>query len=251
MYVTGFVCYWGTVIAIEPEPKPFNKGLIFTKDTDILLSGDKWTIAVNVALDDYLTLIKGMRFVLGQVRRNIQVHRNQRLPTFDIHWEEVGRLDRITDELGIDLNSFSKLLAEEIPVRYPTSVNKRTKRGLLNVFGYGLKYFFGTADARDVKRLTAVCDDLHAFEKQTVHATEQQLTYLRTLDETTKQNARDTVESAKALRDAIQNFSLRLNRDEADLIGTQTAMERQVGYSAAIREIEMALLEIKFSLIQL
>jgi hypothetical protein len=139
------------------------------------------------------------------------------------------------------------LLAEEIPVRYPTSVNKRTKRG----FGYGLKYLFGTADARDVKRLTAVCDDIHAFEKQTVHAAEQQLTYLRTLEETTKQNAKDTVESAKALRDAIQNFSLRLNRDEADLIGTQTAMERQVRYSAAIREIEMALLEIKFSLIQL
>jgi hypothetical protein len=68
MYVTGFVCYWGTIIALEPEPKPFNKGLIFMKDTDILLSGDKWTFAVNVALNDYLSLIKGIRFVLGQIR---------------------------------------------------------------------------------------------------------------------------------------------------------------------------------------
>jgi hypothetical protein len=114
-----------------------------------------------------------------------------------------------------------------------------------------LKYLFGTADARDVKRLTTVCDDLHVFEKQTVHAAEQQLTYLRTLDETTRQNAKDTVELAKALRDAIQNFSLRLNKDEADLKGTQAAIERQTRYSAAIREIEMALLEMKFSLIQL
>jgi hypothetical protein len=38
------------------------------KDTDILLSGDKWTVAVNVALNDYLPLIKGIRFVLGQIR---------------------------------------------------------------------------------------------------------------------------------------------------------------------------------------
>jgi hypothetical protein len=74
-------------------------------------------------------------------------------------------LDRITDELEVDLNSFPKLLAEERSVRHPMSVNKRTKRGLLNVFGYRLKYLFGTTDARDVKRLTAVCGDLQAFEK--------------------------------------------------------------------------------------
>ena len=38
---------------VGPEPKTFNKGLIFVKDTDILLSGDKWTIVINIALDDY------------------------------------------------------------------------------------------------------------------------------------------------------------------------------------------------------
>jgi len=31
-----------------------------------------------------------------------------------------------------------------------------TKRGLINVFGYELKYLFGTADAKDEKRLTEV-----------------------------------------------------------------------------------------------
>ena len=47
-----------------------------------------------------------------------------------------------------------------------------TKGGLINVLGYGLKHLFGTADATDVKRLTKVCDDLHAFELQMVHAAE-------------------------------------------------------------------------------
>jgi hypothetical protein len=221
------------------------------KDRDILLTGDKWTIAVNVALDDYLNLIRGMRFELGQIRRNIQAYKNQRLPTLDIHWEEIGRLDKVTNELEDDLNSFSKLLSEEIPVQHPLSTTKRERRGLINVLGYGLKYLFGTADAKDVKRLNSVCDNLHAFEKQTVHAMEQQLTYLSTLDKSTKQNARDTVELAKVLRDSIQNISLRLHRDEADLQDTQVAIEKQVRYSTAIREIEMAMLEMKFSLIQL
>jgi hypothetical protein len=75
--------------------------------------------------------------------------------------------------------------------------------------------------------------------------------YLSTLDKSTKQNARDTVEFAKVLRDSIQNFSLRLPRDEAELQDTQVAIEKQVRYSTAIREIEMAMLEMKFSLIQL
>jgi hypothetical protein len=75
--------------------------------------------------------------------------------------------------------------------------------------------------------------------------------YLHTLDETARRNAKDADELAKALRDAIQNFSLRLNKDEADLKGTQAAIERQTRYSAGIHEIEMALLEMKFSLIQL
>jgi hypothetical protein len=84
-----------------------------------------------------------------------------------------------------------------------------------------------------------------------VHAADQQLTYLRTLDETVKQNARDTIDLARVLRDSIKNFTLQLNRDEADLLSTQEAVEKQVRYSAAIREIEMAILEIKFSLTQL
>jgi len=42
-----------------------------------------------------------------------------------------------------------------------------------------------------------------------------------------------------------------LNRVEADLIDTQEALAKQAKYSAAIREIEMAILELKLSIIQL
>ncbi len=122
---------------------------------------------------------------------------------------------------------------------------------MINVLGCGLKYLFGTADARDVKRLTAVCDELHTFETQVTHAADQQVTYLRTLGDMTWQNARDTIDLARALRDSIKNFSLQMQRDEADLLDTQDAIEKQVRYSSVIREIEMAILEIKFKLAQL
>jgi len=40
-----------------PEPRNFDKGMVFVKDTDILLSWDKWTVVVNIALDDYDVLM--------------------------------------------------------------------------------------------------------------------------------------------------------------------------------------------------
>jgi len=52
---------------------------------------------------------------------------------------------------------------------------------------------------------------------------------------------------ARALRESVQNFSLHLNRVEADIIDVQEAIRKQARYSAAIREIEMAILELKFS----
>jgi hypothetical protein len=83
------------------------------------------------------------------------------------------------------------------------------------------------------------------------HVADQQLMYLRTSDEMVKQNTRDSIDIAGVLRDSIKNFTLQLHRDEADLPDIQAAIEKQVRYSAAIREIVMAILEMKFSLTQL
>jgi len=237
--------------AMVPEPKNFDKGLVFVKDTDILLSGDKWTIVVNIALDDYDILIENMKSVLYTVRQKIQVHKNPKIFSFDIYWGEIDRLDRMVGKLELDLMSFQKLLFKETLVRNPSVAVARDKRGLINILGYGLKYLFGTADAKDVKRLTKVCDDLHEFKTKMIHAAEQQLTYIRTLDEVTKQTVKNTVELTRALRDSIRNVSLKVNRVEADLLDTQEAISKQVKYSAAIREIEMAILDLRFSITQM
>ena len=115
---------------VVPEPRTFDKGLVFIKDTDILLSGDKWTIVVNIALDNYDALVHIMRYTLSQARQKIGVHRNPRVRvySFDIHWDEIDRLDTMVQELDDDVQSFRKLLFEEEVFRSPTRVNGRVKR---------------------------------------------------------------------------------------------------------------------------
>ena len=61
----------------------------------------------------------------------------------------------------------------------------------------------------------------------------------------------DTVELARALRDSVRNISLQLNGVESALLDTQAAIEKQARYSAAIREIEIAILELRLSMTQL
>jgi len=89
MYVAGIMWQWDVGKSVQPEPRAFGKGLFFTKETDVLLSEDRWTVAVNIPLDDYSSFIFGMRLVLGQIRRNIQTHRNSNSATLDLHWEEI------------------------------------------------------------------------------------------------------------------------------------------------------------------
>ena len=233
------------------EPKTFDKGLVFVKDTDILLSGDKWTIVINIALDDYDALVYMMKATLNQIRQKIRVHKNPKSYSFDIHWDEVNRLNVMVQGLDDDLQGFRKILFEETLFQSFSKSDTRPRRGLIDLLGYGMKYLFGTADARDVKRLSSVCDELHAFKLKMTRAVDHQLTYIQTLDETIKQSTVDIAELAQTSRDPIRNLSLGLNRVEADLLDTQAALQREVKYSAAIREIEMAILELKLSIMQL
>ena len=90
-YITGFMIHGATAVAIVPELKTFDKGLIFVKDTEILLCGDKWTIVVNIALDDYSNMADLMKSMLNHIRQKVQTQKNPKAYTFDIHWEEIDQ----------------------------------------------------------------------------------------------------------------------------------------------------------------
>jgi hypothetical protein len=97
----------------------------------------------------------------------------------------------MVDELNNNLQHFKKLLFEETQGQSSDASSFRTKRGLINAIDYGLKYLFGTADAQDVRRLSAVCDKLQMIKTKMAHAIEHQVTYIHALDEVTRQNAMD------------------------------------------------------------
>jgi hypothetical protein len=113
------------------------------------------------------------------MQQKIQTKRGPKSYSFEVHWGEVDRLEVMINELDASLKSVQKLLYTGKSDRETDICDVRSKRGLIDILGYGLKYLFGTADARDIKHLTTVCEDLQVFKSRITHAAEQQLTYIR------------------------------------------------------------------------
>jgi hypothetical protein len=109
---------------------------VFVKDADILLSGDKWTIVVNIALDDCAMLITNMKMILNQVRQKIQIEKSPRIYSVDLYCEEIDRLYTVVSGLETDVKSFQRLLFEEPLFKNIGTTAIRTKRGLINVLWY-------------------------------------------------------------------------------------------------------------------
>jgi hypothetical protein len=70
-------------------------------------------MVVNIALNVYDVLIEIMKFILNTVREKIEVHKNPKSYSLDIHLEEINRLDGIVRRLEMDLMCFKRLLFEE------------------------------------------------------------------------------------------------------------------------------------------
>jgi hypothetical protein len=88
---------------------------------------------VNIALDDYDTLIESIKSVLYAAQQKIQVHKNQRIFSFDIYRGEIDHLEKMVGQVELDLMSFQKLLFKETLVRNSGVAVACDKRGLLNL----------------------------------------------------------------------------------------------------------------------
>ncbi|KAJ4448506.1 hypothetical protein ANN_10522 [Periplaneta americana] len=79
------------------------------KDRDVLLTGDKWTIVVNINLEVYRNLIVRIREILEEARQEIPRIMFGRLTVL---WTELDRVGDIVDNLADELLDITKLLPE-------------------------------------------------------------------------------------------------------------------------------------------
>ena len=195
----------------EQEPK-LNKGLIFVKDRDVLLTGDKWSIVLEVAVDDYVQMIQEMKKVMSTIgvsidqlftteeraanNRHIDIERERKIYT-----PEIARMNQLIRDIEVEVESFQALLPKAVNTTVPGG---RKKRGLINIIGYVMKYLFGTMDHHDMETMNRFIDTMKVFATQVTHTTDQQLTYIQRLNDKVIGNTRNIVSMAKTLERYIK-----------------------------------------------
>ena len=178
-----------------------DRGLVFLKERDVLLTGDRWTVVVEIGIEDYVYLVKGMTTACNNLQQDIEKwvsinHTNKSIFSIEIH-----RIQGWITEINIQVQSFVALLRKSINTA--ENVRDRQRRGLINAGGYVLKYLFATLDHKDMDRTSKFIDNMKYFSQNIIHTQEQQLTYVRSLNERVTGNARNIVFIAKSLRDTV------------------------------------------------
>jgi hypothetical protein len=160
------------VIADAGRIPELDKGLVFLREREFLITGNYWNPVINFDIQWYQTALQ----YIEQVFRHLEWSQNHRNQTNKfINWEEVKQARAAVDQVEQELSTISKLL----PVSKETGLTPRRKRGLLNIGGEALKFLFGIATTQQLQELHDTIENIKTKEGGVIHAVQQQLDYLK------------------------------------------------------------------------
>lgn len=213
-----------------------NKGLIFLKERDILLTTDTWTIVVSIGTEDYDEIITKIDALLDYLEsQQNSTHVRPLIPYYEI------------SQLKTNLKT-TKTQVSNIKLLLPS---RRQKRGLINGLGSAFKFLFGTLDEDDYQSLNSKIDSLETNSNSIIHVESDRLTYMKRLT--------SEVEShLKAIQLIVNKLKLTANEFKSMNFSIWTEIEqvkRQLQYqtkiSSLFREIEVTLNLINVQLLQM
>ena len=152
-----------------------------------------------------------------------------------VYEPEVQRLVRILSEVKANVEIFRALLSRTVKVpRQP-----REKAWISYVIGYTMKYLFGTRDNRDMETINHLVNSTSTFTEKVGHTTEQEVTYIKQFDSRVHDNMKNVATMATMLRkEMVDNLSRIVVRGLRWLV-----------FSAAMRDLEIALIQTKEDLL--
>lgn len=213
-----------------------NKGLVFLKQRDILISTDTWLIVTTIGTDDYDQILTGTE----EVFKYLEAQQNN---------SEIKSLIPIYElfRLKINLNN-TRQQVSQLKLLLP---NTRPKRGLINAFGSAFKFLFGTLDNGDYEELNSKIENLENHDDTLVHVETDRLTYLKRLTKQVDGNSKAIQLITNNLKIIVHEFANTSTTLWTEIEQVKRKLEYQSRISSLFREIELTLQEVNRQLIQL
>lgn len=150
----------------QSEECQLNKGLIFIKEKDIILTTETWTIAVTVGTEDYDNILKQVEALFEYLEtQSNTTELHSLIPTY-----EISRLRAKLQTTRQQVSNLKLLLPSQRP-----------KRGLVDGIGSALKFLFGTLDDDDYQTLNSKLEQLDHTSDTLIHVQTDRLTYVKKL----------------------------------------------------------------------
>jgi hypothetical protein len=122
----------------------------------------------------------------------------------------------------------------------------KMKRGLLNIGGTILKSLFGTATFVDLRSLHETMDSLQRRQESVTHSLDRQLTYVKDLDESVRNDHQAIID----LSTAIKDFAVKTKESFQEVADKLECNNKLRAYLALIRQLEFALIRLESNLDQ-
>lgn len=220
----------GAEIGDFPE---LNKGLVFLRERELLVTGNYWNLVINFDVQWY----QGTLQVIEQVFKQLEWTRNHRgQQTNLVDWEAVDQAHEAVNKVNQELSTLAKLL----PIPKDADSHHR-RRGLINVGGDVLKFLFGVATTQQMQELHTIVEHIRTRDGEVIHAIQKQLTYFKSIDEAISENAMGLATVARVLKRVITNAS-QIKVGDAG---------QNSNVSRTMRELEFTVIQLQLSVIQL
>ena len=118
------------------------------------------------------------------------------------------------------------------------------RRGMINMGGWALKALFGTATTGDIFHLHQALDKLQGEEADIVHSLENQITYIRNLELSSRVNSQAISNLSVVVKDFMVQSHDRFYELTRDIMWLNLTVYSQSRVYMAVRQLEFALLQL-------
>lgn len=240
MLFTTYLAFGQTQCVLTSEPFSdtcnFQKGLVFLKERDIILSTDVWTVVVSINTEDYDQILLHVEAMFQYLESdNITSEMRDLIPFYEIN--------QLRSSVQI-----TKQEIESIKLLLPAS---RNRRGLVNGVGTAFKFLFGVMDDDDLQVLNERISNLEEESKTLVHVEDEKLTYIKRLTNEVDDNSKAIKQLASILKSTIEEIKVTNFSIWTEIIQVKRKLQYQVRVSSLFREVEMTLHLVNKQLIQM
>jgi len=198
--------------------------VIFLRQGDTVLTNDAWHATAELSVSSYEEAV-------SIIRNDLRLMNEQKKGFTSI--AELRQIEVLLDTLESRIRNFHQL----VPRPY-------NRRGMMNIGGTIFKTLFGTATTADILRLHQTIEQLETKDADIVHSLENQMTYIKSLDLSSRIEAQTIFNLSTVVKDFMIETNDRFYEITRDILWLNLTVHSKSKVYMAVGQLEFALLQL-------